>query len=91
MRSADVVVAKSLDLVHHTGDASLVGSRSHSTQVVVVGHALQEYFLAVQPKAILTGKLHGADAEAFAQTVDGLTVEHQRHLGSVQVGCLTPP
>lgn len=91
MGSADVVVAKLLNLVHHTGDASLVGSRSHSTQVMMVGHALQEYFLAVQPETILAGKLHGADAEALTQAVDGLTVEHQRHLGSVQVGGLTPP
>ena len=45
---AYVVEAKLLQPVHHPRYACLIGSHSHCTVILVAGHPLQEYLLAVE-------------------------------------------
>ena len=88
---ADMVEAKRLDLIHHTGNTRLIGGSAHCAYVMVVGHALQEDFLAVQFEAKLLREFHLTDAETLCQLVDGFPVENKAHFGRVQIRCLTPP
>ena len=91
MACTDMVKTELFQPVHHAADGRLVGCCTHGAEVVVVGSPLQEDFSSVQPKAVLAGELHRADAEALGELVDGLAAEHQRHLSRVEVGLFAPP
>ena len=69
MRGTDVVHAKLLDQFQPFLDGLGVGSRSQSTQCVVVGVALQQHFLAVKLHAEVRPELDGTDAECFASLI----------------------
>ena len=74
VRSADMVHAKLLNQLQALLDSLGVGRSTEGSQRVVIGIALQDYFLAIKFQSEIRTELYGADAEVIAYLVGNRSI-----------------